>query len=233
MLAAMCGCSTHAQRVSQLRADYYANRLDAAAAAVADGLQRDPSGGDVFKLDGALIDLAAGDPRRAERTLREVRDHFDLLEGPDVVGATASYLTDETHGSYAGEDYEKVLIRAFLALSNLMQDGGDVEAYSLQMVDKQERLIAGGATKSGDNPKQNYSRVALAPYLRGVLREATHFNYDDAERSYLAVANWQPGFQPAQFDLERAAHGHHSEPGNGVLYVFALTGRGPHKIEAV
>jgi uncharacterized protein len=120
-----------------------------------------------------------------------------------------------------------------LALSNLMHDGGDAEAYSLQLIDKQEQIIQAGADKSGENPKLNYPRVALAPYLRGVLREATHLDYDDAERSYTAVVSWQPSFQAGRFDLDRSAHGHHSAPGNGVLYVFALTGRGPIKEEAV
>jgi hypothetical protein len=31
--------------------------------------------------------------------------------------------------------------------------------------------------------------------------------------------------------LERSTHGQHSQRGNGVLYVFALTGRGPYKRE--
>jgi hypothetical protein len=47
------------------------------------------------------------------------------------------------------------------------------------------------------------------------------------------VVNWQPQFQAGKFDLERAARGTHSAPGNGVLYVFALTGRGPQKVEAI
>jgi hypothetical protein len=126
-----------------------------------------------------------------------------------------------------------VLIRAFLALSNLMHDGGDAEAYSLQLINKQDQIIQAGAEKSGENPKLNYQRVALAPYLRGVLREATHLDYDDAERSYTAVVSWQPSFQAGRFDLDRSAHGQHSAPGNGVLYVLALTGRGPYKEEAI
>src|SRR5437762_10695179 len=54
---------------------------------------------------------------KAERTLREVRDHFDHLEGPDVAEKTLSFLTDDNSRAYAGEDYEKILIRAFLARS--------------------------------------------------------------------------------------------------------------------
>ena len=128
--------------------------------------------------------------------------------------------------------HEKILIRAFLALSNLMQDGSDAEAYSLQMIDKQDRIIAGGVNKKGENPKQNYQRVALAPYLRGAMREATFLNYDDAQRSYVSVVNWQPNFQKLAADLDRACpRSPLVHKGTGVLYVFSLTGKGPVKRE--
>ena len=44
-----------------------------------------------------------------------------------------------------------------------MHDGGDAEAYCLQMIDKQEQVIAAGADKKGENPKLQYQRVAFAP----------------------------------------------------------------------
>jgi uncharacterized protein len=235
LLLALCclGCATYAERTLKLHSAYYDNQLSTAETELAQQLHRDRANADLLKLDQAMIALAAGNPAAAERTLREVRDHFDELEGISGVETAAAFLTDDNRRAYAGEDYERILIRAFLALSNLMHDGGDAEAYSLQLIDKQEQIIAAGADKEGDNPKLSYQRVALAPYLRGVLREATHLDYDDAERSYLAVVNWQPAFSAARFDLDRAVHGHHSSPGNGVLYVFALTGRGPYKEEAV
>ena len=46
-----------------------------------------------------------------------------LLE--DATKAVASMLTDDTARAYAGEDYEKVLVRAMLSISNLMSGGGD------------------------------------------------------------------------------------------------------------
>jgi hypothetical protein len=101
------------------------------------------------------------------------------------------------------------------------------------MMDKQEQIIAAGGDDRGENPKQEYPRVALAPYIYGMLREATHREYDDAQRSYEAVVSWQPQFTPGQQDWQRAVYGRHSSPGNGVLYVFALTGRGPYKEEVV
>ncbi len=49
-------------------------------------------------------------------------------------------VTDDTKIAYAGEDHEQVLIRTFLALSNLMADGGDAHAYALQIGTKQQEL---------------------------------------------------------------------------------------------
>jgi hypothetical protein len=227
------GCSTYAQRVSKVRSAFYENQLPSAEKLVATDLKKEGGESDVLRLEHAMIQLASGRPREAEQTLRQVRDNFDHLEQADLAETTWSYLTDDKRRAYSGEDYEKVLIRALLSLSNLMYDGTDAEAYSLQMIEKQEQIIAAGVDKHGANPKANYGRVALAPYLRGVLREATHADYDDAERSFAAVVSWRPEFLPGRFDVERATNGRHSEPGHGVLYVFAFTGRGPYKEEAV
>jgi hypothetical protein len=210
IVTGLSGCASHYDRVWLAREEFHAGRLDVARQTVDKQLKRHKSDADVFLLDKAMIELASGNPKEAEQILRGVRDRFDEFEQKDVGEMTMSMLTDDTARSYAGEDYEKVLIRAMLALANLMHDGGDAEAYSLQTIDKQEQIIAAGATKEGENPKLAYQRVALAPYLRGVLREATHLDYDDAERSFVTVCNWQPEFAAGKFDLERAARGTHS-----------------------
>ena len=75
--------------------------------------------------------------------------------------------------------------------------------------------------------------MAVGPYIHGLLREQTHANYDDAARDSAIVCSWQPDFPFGQQDLERATHGRHRAPGNGVLYVFALVGRGPYKEQSV
>ena len=162
-----------------------------------------------------------------------MRDRFDHLEQASAAETALSMLTDENAKAYAGEDYEKVLIRSFLAISNLMADGDDAAAYSLQITDKQQQIIQAAVDKDGNNPKPRYKQVALGPYLARLVREETHTNYDDVARSTAMVVSWQPDFAFGRQDLERAQHGHHSAPGNGVLYVFALVGRGPHKIETV
>lgn len=230
--ACLAGCATHVDHLHQIRSDFYRGNLVSATERIDKRLKRPRYDADVLKLERAMIQLAEGQPGQAEQALREVRDRFDHLEQNSLAEQAASALTDDNRLAYAGEDYEKVLIRAMLALANLMHDGGDAGAYALQMGEKQQAIIQAGVDDEGHNPKLAYKRVALGPYLHGLLREETHSNYDDVARAYQQVVWWEPQFAYGSADLDRAVHGRHSAPGHGVLYVFALVGRGPYKEEA-
>ncbi|MCU0873124.1 MAG: hypothetical protein MUE50_12365 [Pirellulaceae bacterium] len=231
LLAVAPGCATHVDRVRQGRDLYFRGQAEQAALELEKFLPRAGKERDVAELDWAMAQLFSGRPAEAEQTLREVRDRFDYLEQKDLAEAALSYLTDDNQRAYAGEDYEKVLIRVTLALANLMGEGGDAEAYSLQVNAKQQEIIESGTQLDEANPKVAYPRVAVGAYLHGVLREATHGNYDDAERAFATVVSWQPDFPAGGFDLQRVREGRHSAPGNGVLYLFAFVGRGPYKRE--
>jgi len=230
-LLLLAGCSTHADRLRQIRTAYYSGDLDRATALIGKETKKRKGEGGVLQLEQAMVDLALGRPAEAERTLRIVRDRFDDLEQKDLGEAFLSTLSDDTKRAYSGEDYEKILIRCFLALSNLMHDGSDAGAYALQVGDKQRQIMNAGADPAGTNPKLSYRRVAFGAYLHAALQEGTHLNYDEAARSIQLVANWEPDFAPARRDLERLTSGRHSEPGHGVLYVITLVGRGPFKEE--
>lgn len=227
----LCGCATYADRLEQVRGAFVTGDLAAADKCLKEGMRR-RCDRDALTLDRAMIQLCSGKPREAEQTLRAARDRLDHLEQKAVGEKALSMLTDAESEAYDGEDYEKVLTRTFLCLSNLMTDGGDATAYALQIGDKQQQLIDAGKQDDGSNPKLGYSRVAIGPYLHGALREQSHA-YDDAERAAVTVCSWQPDFSYAQQDLERARSGAHCAPGCGVLYVFTLVGVGPHKVEQI
>jgi len=227
-----CGCATHVDHLRQVRQEFYGGQLDQAVATIDGQLQRGGSDADVLRLERSMVELCSGRPRQAERTLREVRDRLDYFEQKSLGESVLAMADDDNRIAYAGEDYEKVLIRAFLAMANLMGDGGDAAAYGLQVTDKQNQIIQAGFDDSGENPKLAYKRVALGAYIHGAMIEATHANYDDVTRSRAKVVSWEPEFAPGQADLQRAQSGAHSAPGHGVLYVFTLVGRGPYKREA-
>jgi uncharacterized protein len=225
------GCSSHVDRLFQVRQAYYTGDLAEAEQLLDKYLEKHPREADVLRLEQAMVHLAQGRPAEAERVLREVRDRFDHLEQSSAAEQVASMLTDDQRLAYAGEDYEKVLLRAMLAISSLLQDGFDAEAYSLQVMEKQQEIIERAIQPDGNNPKARYQQVALAPYIRALLREDSHRDFDDLTRSRAMVVSWEPGFRSGPVDLQRAEQGQHSPKGHGALYVFALVGRGPYKEE--
>jgi len=238
----LTGCASFGERTADLRSDFANGNLEKANTEIDKALKkRKQSDADVLKLNRAIIALSSGNPKEAERLLREVRDNFDRLENERaklVAEKTVSMLLDDNSVSYAGEDYEKVLIRVFLAISNLMHDGTDAPAYALQIGHKQNEIVQKGAvqdprdSRKKINPKAAaYRQVAIGQYLIGAMQEATFRNRDDVIKAYETVNVWEPDFIHGRHDLERARHGIHSQPGNGVVYVFALVGSGPFKVQ--
>ncbi len=233
IVAALGGCSSHSQRVRDARQAYFSNDLNSASSLLVKAESGRSRERDCLVLDRAMVSLAQGDSASSEKLLRDVRDRFDYLEQKNVAESGLSMLTDDTAKAYAGEDYEKVMIRAMLALSNLMHDGSDAVAYCLQVDQKQREIIERAAAESPAGKTPVIANVAVGAYLRGVVQEESRLHYDDAERAFATVASWEPRFAPAKFDLARARAGVHSESGNGVVYVFALVGRGPYKEEVL
>ena len=227
------GCATHADRLKEIRSSYHDGNLVETKKSIDVAIEKHSRDADVLKLDKATALLSEGKAREAEALFREVRDRFEEQEGKDIREGIASMLTDDQRRAYSGEDYEKVLVRLFLSLSNLMQDGSDAAAYALQVNQKQQQIIEASKPKGKEekNLKEGYKLVAAGAYLHAALREETHTNYDDVARSLELVARWQPEFSPAKSDLERAKNGRHSQQGNGVVYVYTLVGRGPFKEE--
>ncbi len=225
------GCSTHSQRLLAPRDAFYTNDLSHAHTQLAKLAAKPKGDKNVIELDLAIVDLLQGDAAAAEQRLRSMRDQLDHLEQKSLAEAAASYLTDDQRRAYSGEDYEKILVRVFLTLASLMQDGTDAESYSLQTLAKQEELRNQAVSRWGENIPESYCVPAFAPYLRGVIREASLSNYDDAVRSYANAAQLLPESTFLLADLERATNGVHSSPGHGVVYVIAMVGRGPYKVE--
>ncbi len=231
LLLIVGGCATHTQRLLAPRQAFYTNDLTQAHTQLAKLASKPKGDENVIELDLAIIDLLQGDPASAERRLRSIRDKLDHLEQKSLAEAAASYVTDDQRRAYSGEDYEKILVRVFLTLASLLQDGTDAESYSLQTLAKQEELRTQAVTRWGDGIPETYCVPAIAPYLRGVIREASLNNYDDAARGYAAAAQLQPNSMFIEADLARATNGVHSSPGHGVVYVIAMVGRGPYKVE--
>lgn len=236
------GCaSRYAESLKDVRRDLYDLRdVDLARADLERRQKRAPKKEqDVLALNAAWLDLCDGNVDAAKAKMLDVRDRFDALEAETAAKKASENVlalwTDDNATSYPGEDYEKVTLRALLAITDLLGDGGDARAFATQVAAKQDEIVRGGEIPDPNdpekttNPKTAYPRIPLGPYLEGLLYEETYLNQNDAARSYEKVVQWRPDFEQGKIDLERARTGVHSSPGCGRLYVFAFVGRGPWK----
>ncbi len=114
-------------------------------------------------------------------------------------------------------------------MSNLFNGGGDAEAYSLQLDEKQREIYEAAFERLGEEKIQQYPIVPVGFYLRGMLREATFHDYDEAISNYTVFVNCteRPSLclRPSS-----SSQGTHSRPGYGVVYVFTMVGHGPQKV---
>lgn len=225
------GCATSGRTIDDARAAFSIGRGDEAVATLRDLAEKPGRDSRPAGLDLAIAELATGHPRSAERRLRKLRDEFDAAPEVAVVHEAASLVTDDTVRRYEPAGYEQVMIRAMLALCSLAHDGTDAESYTLQAMSKQESLARDAERRGLLTPGESFRPLAVAPYLRGVVREATHHDYDDAARAYALVSHVRPGFLPAKADMDRAGNGVHSAPRHGVLYVIGCVGRGPRLVQ--
>ncbi len=230
VLVLSAGCRSNKVSIGQARDAFALGDLESAdklLSELADGPKRTRH---QSQLDLAMVELARGDVSAAESRMRELRDHFDALPDTAPVNDAASLAVDDRVRPFQLAGYEQVLLRSMLAICSLAGDATDAEAYCLQAQARQAELNRQAKDADSPTPKQ---QLALAPYLQGTLREATHQNYDDAERAFRLVSSIHPEFAPAADDIERANRGAHSAAGHGVLYVFAMVGHGPRLVETV
>ncbi|WP_146390313.1 hypothetical protein [Allorhodopirellula solitaria] len=241
------GCATQLASIDSARNAFVTGDLHTAAAMLGEVAESNSRFADPARLDLAVVQLASGDVDGATEELRSLRDRFDetseaaaiggggggLLTGAKTLsGEALSMVTDDTARVFKPAGYEEVMIRTMLSICSLAGDGMDAESYINQASMHQEKWRKVADARQRDFfpdalESTPHQELALAPYLRGVLREATHHDFDDAQRNYRLVSAIKPDFRPAQDDLQRATVGNHSQPDHGALYVFALVGRGP------
>jgi hypothetical protein len=225
------GCASHARRIAAPRNAFFQDQLEIASVEFEKIDSR--SERDVIQLDLAMVDLFSGDLQSAETRLRQVRDNFDDAEGASIAETAVSLWADNRVKTYSGEDYEKVFVRTMLSLTSLLRDGSDAESYALQVNAKQRQLADRALEKYGQKFASHYQPLPIGFFLSGMLREATWRDYDEAALAYSKAADALPDSVLVQSALARAQHGVPCSPNNGVVYVIALVGRGPIKIETV
>ncbi len=227
---AFSGCSTHAKRLAQPRNLFYGGHLDDSYAQLEKVAKNSRRDRDVVALDMAMIDLLRGKAHDAETNCWKfaivlITSNKKALQNPLL--RFGPMIKSKPMRRRLREGISSELSRPFEPSSRWKRCG----SLLLQVNEKQHQLAERAAEKLGKEYAEKYAPVPLGFYLRGVLREETKHDYDDALRAYQQTAELLPTNPTIGWDVSRSSSGVHSAPGHGVLYVFALVGRGPSKIE--
>lgn len=221
------GCIGLTRGIDRGRNAYHSGRFDKAHVELSKVANSRSPKAPAAALDLAMVEIASGQAEQAIKRLRRLRDEFDEVDLTSPLSDAASLLADDNVRRYRPSGHEQVMLRSMLALCSLAVGDGDADSYALQAQVRQQELARQAESRGLNLSGEVYQPLALAPYLRGVLREATMRDYDDAIRAYQQVSHLRPTFAPAALDIQRCVNGIHSPPGHGALYVIALVGRGP------
>ncbi len=224
-------CKSYDVRVAEARSRFFRGDYLGSTEELQKLLEDDRENAHLYRLERSLPLLAQGRFQEAEESLSQAKERLDFLSQPLTVESMAALLTDDEAIAYGGEDHEKILVRAVLALVNLMRGGGDAIAYANQLEEKQNEIIS-YIDEEGATPKSGYQRIAFGAYLAAILFE-DQVRFDRARRLFEQVLEWEPGFPLAEEGILRT-RGEEKDPppGFGVVHVIGLVGEGPLKIES-
>lgn len=183
------------------------------------------------QLELGIAHQANLDPKAAVEVLRKARDTLDVQAEGNYTDWATSILLDDRSTAYPGADYEHVMVRAMLAAFDLMNGGHDAFAYALQVVEKQQQIIAAFDPGDRESPKRDYKLVAFGNYLRGCINEQRPRGRSEAQREFAKVLERAPWHRDAKENLERATKRRFCAPNHGVVQILSMVGRAPFRVE--
>ncbi len=145
---------------------------------------------------GTLLQLA-GDYKKSSEVFLKADKMSEVKDYHSLTRITGSILLNEGMVQYKGEDYEKVLINAYLAINYLMS--GDFDDAVVETRRLNEKLI-----KYKNDAKREYEQNPFARYLSAIIWEADQ-KWDDAFIDYTEAYRLNPAIPGLKMAILHAA----------------------------
>ncbi|MEO0334930.1 MAG: hypothetical protein AAF202_00945 [Pseudomonadota bacterium] len=239
-LAVLSGCASYQMQMSRTQTMIRSGNARDFAESIKEKAFADGKDQVVFLLEYGTAMQIAGDYEESNKAfllaeeLTEVKDYYSISN------ISASILTSAAVEQYKGEDYEKVLINAMLAINFLMM--GNQEAAMVETRKLNDKLY-----KYKFEAKRNYEQNPFAFYLAAMIREEDK-DWDGAFIDYQRVQKLNPTVNYLKYDLVRSAANarrysevkkfkskyglktdHRLAKGQGEIVMVYLQGWGPQK----
>jgi hypothetical protein len=195
-MLALIACASYQTKVSNFRTELRENRPEEAAKKIKEKAEKEGDDQVVYLLEYATALQLAGNYEESTKAFLKAEDLADIKDYHSVSRITGAMLTSQTMIQYKGENYEKVLINAMLAINYLMMgnlDDARVEARKLN--DKLYKFRYEG--------KKNYDQNPFAFYLSALIEEAQR-DWDTAYIDFKKTYDLNPSMDYLKEDLIRA-----------------------------
>lgn len=194
--AFLAGCVTYQNKLSDFRAQLTSGAPDKAAAAIKEKAYADTDDQVVYLFEYATAEQIAQNYKDSNKAFLKAEDLTEVKDYHSLTRVTGSLLLNEGMIQYKGDDYEKVMINAMLAINFLMlnqQEEARVECRKLN--DKLYKYKFEG--------KKNYTQNPFAFYLSALIWEANK-DWDSAYIDFKKAYDLNPDLMYLREDLIRA-----------------------------
>jgi len=197
LLSVLVGCASYQSKVKDFRNDLREGKPEAAAENVKEKAWKNGDDQVVYLLEYATAEQLAKNYDESTKAYLRAEDLTDIKDYHSISRITGSLLLNQGMVQYKGDNFEKVLINAELAVDYLMMhrlDDAMVEARKLN--DKLYKFKFEG--------KKNYEQNPFAFYLQALIEEEEK-DVDSAYIDFKKVYDLNPRVPYLEEDLIRAA----------------------------
>lgn len=235
-------CSSYPGRIADSRHAFEMGNYEVATESLKNLAEKKDSDELLLLLELGVAYHTAGNYEQAISTFQQAEKLSDLTSYTSLSQEAGSVLLNDTIKTYRLDDYEKVLISAYLAMDYTFLKKWESALVECRRINHQlDQMIAAGNV--------TYQKNAFAKYLAALLFENEN-EYNDAWVDYRLSAEWLPGLSFHSIGLLRMADqlnasqelndykkrfpgvtDYRLQRGQGELVVLAEVGRAPFKVE--
>ena len=188
-LAALAGCATFSDTIQSTERSLAQQQPQLA---LVEYEKLKPSGADrvLYLMNKGMLLRMVGDYEHSTRALEEAKKLIEDLRAVSVREQALSIAVNDAAQSFIGEDFEQVMVHAYLALNYLEQHRVDAARVEAMQSDVLLREIAQGSSGSP------YVEDAFTRYLTGIVYE------DEREWSDAMIA-YRKAYEAYQGQLDR------------------------------
>jgi hypothetical protein len=191
------GCASYPTNTLSAQNAFYAGDFDKAALLLEKPSKEEGKDQLLYLLDRGMSLQQAGRYKESQKDLLAADKMSEVKDYVSLSTEAATLVTSENIKQYKGEDFEKVLINAFLAIDYAVSHEYEDALVECRRVNQKLHFYKSEA-------KRDYEQNPFARYLSAMIWEATD-HLEDAYIDYKEVAKLNPDFPYLKYDLLRLA----------------------------